>query len=128
MAAGADFRLRLVVRYIRVTVHARGAVGADLRAMNVVAGGALEMTLVLRVAGNPMKAGELPAFVAAAACRPRGNRPAVRLVTGGALPMPFWAPSQLFLVTARTLHHTGELVCCPFVARFTAGMAEISTS
>lgn len=128
MAAGADLGVWLVVGDVGVAIHAGSAVGAHSCPVNIVAGGALEMTLVSWVARNSMKPGELLAFVTAAARRPGGYGPAVRLVTGHAFPMPFWALGQLLLVTARTGHHAGELVRRSFMTRTAARMTKNSAS
>lgn len=128
MAAGAEIRLGLVVGHVGMTLHARRAVRAYLCTVHIVARGALEVTLVLWVARNSMKPGELTAFVTTAARRLCGYRSAVRIVTGHALSVALWALSQLLLVAARTRRHAGELVRCSFVASATARMAEISAS
>ena len=128
MAAGADLGVGLVVCDVGVAIHARGAVGTHLYTVNVVARSALEMTLVLWVTRNPMKPGELPAFVTAAARRLCGYPATVRLVTGHALSMPFRALGQLFLVAARARHHATEHVGRSLMTGPAAGMAKISTS
>ena len=128
MAAGTHLRVRLVVGHVGMALHARRTVCAYFRTVDVVARGAFEMPLVLWVARNPMKSGELALFVTAAARPLRRYRPAMRLVAVHALPVPLWTLRELFFVTARASHHAAELVRRSFVARAAARMAQISAS
>jgi hypothetical protein len=128
VAAGADLGVGLVVGDVGVALHAVCAVGAHLRSMDVVAGGALEMALSSWVVWNPVKARELDDLVAARASRLCCHRPPMRLVTRRALAMSLGAFGHLIFMAASARDQSRELVGRSFVTRFAAGMPEISAS
>lgn len=122
MAAGAAFCVWFVVGDVFVAGHAGCAVGADLGFVNVVACGAFRVAFARGIIRNAMKPWELRNLVAPSAARLRGYRPAMRLVTRHALPMPLGALGQLLFMAAPTCDHASELVRASFMAGFAARM------
>lgn len=91
MAARAALCIGLVVGDVLVADHAGRAVGAHLSFVDTVARCAVGVAFAQRDIGETVKPWQLGDFVTVCAAGLRGDRAAVRLVTGQALPMSFRA-------------------------------------
>jgi len=128
MTAGAALRVRFVVGDVLMTGHARGAVGASPRDVDLMTCRTLAVTLTLRLVGNAMKAGQLCDLVAAGTGCACGHGAAVGLVARRAVTVTLGAVRELLLVTARACEGRGQLMDRLSMTRLTAKMSLISAS
>ena len=92
MASRADFRIGLVIGDVFVTRHAALAVRPHFRFMDVVARGALGVTLSDGYVGQSVEARQLGDFVTPGARGLGRDRATVRLVASHALTVSFGTP------------------------------------
>lgn len=126
MTPRATFRIGLVVSDIVVTSHTARAIRAHLGFVNVVACRAFGVALSDGHISEAVEPWQLGDFVTSRAGSSGRHRATMRLVTGHALTMSFWALRQLLIVTAPARDHAHRLMRRALVTSLTAGVPEVA--